>query len=234
MRTLILKDSTIPQDEFEEVIHQVSEIYKTYADVTLDITVETRYWERLPFTEYAPGNRGVAWGMLDAVAYDTTHRFGKNVDQIVVMVDNENWVPVKDNIWGWNISAGVRGYEIQQVRFDTQRETPAVRIANSVGTLFHEMMHSHDGFIYRMTGVRIAPLVNVPDWDEDVVHGRSPDFPYIRHKENAETLGLFKVHLQDAIARRRRQHNDGTPFTEKVSEGFREGILKLTKPFAVN
>ena len=232
MRTALIKDIEIPQNEFDEVIAQVKDIYQKNAGVDLEIDVLEWSIPNLPFVEYYGGNFGISFNYLDLVARMIEASYGKKYDQITICVSAQNWTP--KTVWGWNISAGIRGYEVQQCRFDTASTRKPTRIANSVGVIYHEMMHSHDGFCYRMLGSVIEryPALKVTDFDEDVVHGRSEHWEYIRHKENTEALKIIKYALQASIKERKRQWNDGIGFVQAMKEKYREQVIKATEPFA--
>lgn len=234
MRILFLKDSTIPTDEFEEVFAHIRDLYKQHADIDIDAAVEERFfekglqWENY-YTDSQGQNRGIDRFLLDVFVRAVEFIHGKRFDHIAIMVDAKHWVPSEENIWGWNISAGIRGYEVQQCRFDTVRADRPGRIVNSVGTLFHEIMHSHDQFIYRMLGRRIESYVPVDNWDEEVVHGKSPHWQYIRYKENTEALRKIRFQLKAAFDKRKLQFNDGTPLKETLGEKWRETLIWLTQ-----
>lgn len=243
MRLAILKDVNIPEKEYDQVLDEVSALYKQSAGIDLDTFTEERHFDDLWTEVYYNNYRGVAKPLLRTFTMDLENRFGKRFDNLVVMPTAENWRPIEDSgIWGWNVVGSMRGYQVQQVRFDTNRQDLNGRIYNSVGTLYHEIMHSHDSFIYRMNGVRIEDWFSgdmwVKDWDDDVVHGGRdygghPHWQYIRHKENTEALERIQHQLRAAYDRRKEQFNNGTPMTDRISEGYRNSVMRLTEPFAI-
>jgi hypothetical protein len=60
------------------------------------------------------------------------------------------------------------------------------------------MAHSFDSLIKVETGVDIRPLLKVANYDQEVVHGKSNVFDYIRWKENTEIFKKITPHLVDA------------------------------------
>lgn len=238
MRCLFFVDEKVPEDELNQVLDEVKELYKRNTDIDLDIVV--RFWPlpALPFETYYDTYRGVSQKYLGNIAQLVEAEYGKRFDQITLVVADENWAPSRDKtpVWGWNISAGIRGYEVQQCRFDTVRADRAGRIANSVGTIYHEMMHSHDGFCYRVFGATLEflPALDVLPgmYDAQIVHGEGKKWEYIRWKENQEALRVIGPVLKAACEVRKQQFNNGTTLAQKVAEGYRGMILKATEPYA--
>lgn len=171
---------------------QVVELYSKNANIECQIFSESRDFSMLEFEEYLPNMMGITHAHIQAETNDIYKRWEHEVDLVIFLVHDDNWI-VRDKVWGWNISKIFNGYEIEQCRFDPKNE------ANTVGTLYHEIMHSHDSFIYRLTGIRIEELVKVNNWDYELVHGESTQWDYIRYKENQSALTLIASPLKKAV-----------------------------------
>ena len=132
---------------------------------------------------------------------DWVHKkYGKwGTDHVFVLIHEDNWLsdtPTTKGIWGTNYSNIYHGYQVHYCRFD--RDNPA----NSLGTFYHELMHSLDALIKTETGVEIAKLIPVESWDSSVVHGKNAKFDYIRHKENIEVIDYIESFLRKSYANR--------------------------------
>jgi len=197
MNILCLKDNKIDDAELKEVYHEVFEIYRDNSSVEPQLFTEARDFTDLPFVDYWKDAPGIDKSHIKSVTKDIKKRWGYEVDLVDFMVHEENWEPMEEGIYGWNIASSFSGYEVEQTRFD------AVNHANSVGTLYHEIMHSHDSFVKRMVNTVIEKQIGVDDWDDVVVHGNGEGYEYIRYKENKEVLQQISTELASSFAKRR-------------------------------
>ena len=134
------------------------------------------------------------------------NRYGKwGTDHVFILIHEDNWrsdPAGKKGIWGTNYSNIYHGYQVHYCRYDRDN------IANSLGTFYHELMHSLDALIATETGVNIAPLIPVENWDRSVVHGQNYKFRYIRHKENIEVVDKIKPYLLTSYKNRANRHKE--------------------------
>jgi hypothetical protein len=234
-------------EELSEAVRQLKEMY---AKVGIEIAVseEEYYWgdpKEAPRKElwevYYDGYWGMKQSFLSSLVREIETRYGKKFDHIVIAMDARNWYgDVPDNkVWGWNISAGILGYDVQQCRVDTVSRRKETRIANTLGTIYHELMHSHVHYPYRVfTGAKIERNLKsrgytTTDWTEQVVHGTGPEWEYIRHKENQDALKAIAPVLKACYEVRKRQHEKGMTALESLREGLRTQVIKATEPFAM-
>lgn len=202
MKILLLKDKKIRSQDLSIVIREVSDIYKQAANI--DLTFYTEDWD---YTEYPtsvyPGYgdvTGIDYAYLRKHTSDVYSRWSESVDHVVFLIHRDNWTLKR--VWGWNISTYFSGYSVAQVRFDHKN------LANSVGTLYHELMHDHDAMVYTYTGEVLEDFVtNTSDWDRDVVHGGRDygghaTWEYIRYKENQAALTMAAPHIRKAAEKR--------------------------------
>lgn len=230
MKILILKDKDISKASLNPVLNEVADIYQRNAGITISWFIEEHDFTDHPIEEYRPGDPGIAKPYLKEHAEKVYTNWREGVDLVVFMPHQSHWK--LGHIWGWNISNVYSGYEIEQVRFDAKNS------ANTIGTLYHEIMHSHDSFIYRYTGINVDPLLPVNDWDADVVHGGGQKWDYIRHKENQEALAAIRTPLKDAFMKRRSMYDDTLKITlmkriiqlaEQVIELQRRALVEKNK-----
>ena len=247
MRLLILKDKSIPTTEYNEATSELKELYGSVG-ITIELQTDDYYWgnpEEDPtgelWEEYWGGYYGIKKTFLNGLVSVVLDKYGKKFDHVVLLIDARNFygtVP-ENKVWGWNISAGIQGYDVQVCRFDTVSKKKATRIANSLGTMYHEIMHSHDQFPFRVfRGADITRNMrsrgyNVYDWDNEVVHGESPEWDYVRWRDNVEALKVIAPVLKASYETKKIQDENGMTAWEAFREGYYRTLLKMKKPFAV-
>lgn len=199
MRLVFLHDTIIKANELQSLQNDFAKFYTTHTKIVPEFV-------NIPFNykNYATYND-------NGVERPTDHffrsnckmvhdKYGDSVDHVVFLVHENNFKsdpPGPGGIWGTNYSNIYSGYQVQYCRFDRDN------MANSFGTLYHEVHHSHDAMIKTYLAVDIAPLVGVSDWDRDITHGKSEKWSYIRHKENIEALKAIGPLLKTAYTKRR-------------------------------
>jgi hypothetical protein len=160
-------------------------------------------------------------------------RYAEEINNVVFLVASPNWKLDDPNIvgdkrvWGWCHSNHFSGYGVQQVRFaQVAGHTDARNVNNSAGTLYHELMHDHDTFVFVNTGKTVEPIVSVANWDNQVVHGEHSDWIYTRTvDDNKRALQLILPVLKEAVAKRR------ALFTKRV--GLLQQIIALQQQVIV-
>lgn len=222
MNILLLVDKKIRQSQLDKMKSEVASLYKTNCNITLKWFEESRDFTTIPTEWYRPEDMGIKKTHIKKVAAEIYDRYAEEIDEVVFLIHKDNWT--LEGVWGWNMSNVYNGYGIQQCRFDSRN------VSNSIGTLYHELHHDHDTFIYTYTGIKIERVVGVVDWDDDITHGgrysgRDYGWDYIRYKENQDSLVQIKPFLQKAIKERR------SIFTTKV--GLMEKIIQLQKQLIV-
>jgi hypothetical protein len=199
MRVLFLLDKKIPQASFDRVWGQVREIYN-------GLKIETKV-ERMSYEKIT----GEMRYRFDSLPYgfvkkhvDATHKRDPNrYDHIIFLVHEDNWVYQAKRVWGENFSHYFYDYHVELCRWDKDNE------ANSVGTIYHEITHSHDALVERELGVRLEDVVGIADWDKDFTHGGAQEWYYIRHKENQSGIRSVKQLLADAYEKRKVRYLKG-------------------------
>jgi hypothetical protein len=206
MRFLILKDTKISKSGMETLQKDFTDFIKQHTDITPEFYIEERDYSNVPTEADSDGDLKPTKAYFKAMTDEVYAKYGTwGVDSVVMLVHRDNWI--FDGIWGTNLSNVYRQYHLHLCRFDHRNP------ANSLGTLYHEWMHSLDALIKTHTGVEIDDLFKnttcFADWDSTVVHGnrfrdcKDTPFAYIRWKDNAEVLPIIAPHLRNAYRERR-------------------------------
>jgi hypothetical protein len=210
----------IREDQLAQVKKEVSAIYKKNTDVTVKFHEEWKDFTTYPKEVYWGGYEGLQRSYIQQATKEINSRWHEEIDNVVFFIHRDNWN--LNGVWGWNHSAQFNGYGVQQCRFDNRN------IVNSIGTLYHEMMHDHDTFVYTYTGKHIAPLINVASWDNFAVHGGrdtgeegKDGWKYIRYNENQHALKDIASVFLEALHKRR------SLFTKRV--GMMQEIIRLAE-----
>jgi len=225
MKILLLTDRTINRSMLGQVQLQVSNVYK---GLDMEFVVEDFDFTDYPIEQYWGGYWGMQQAWLRARCADVYRRWAEEIDVVVFLVASPNWklddpAIVGDKpVWGWNISNQYSGYGVQQVRFaQNPRHTDARNVNNSAGTLYHELHHDHDTYVFVNTGKVLEQIVGVNNWDNDITHGGSPDWAYIRTvNDNVDSITRIMPTLTEARDARKRVW-----LTKKV--GLLQQIVRL-------
>jgi len=196
MKILLQLDKTIHKTLLGQVQLQIEQVYK---GLDIEWVIQERDYSDYPIEEYWGGYFGIQHQWLKDRCAEVYKKYAEKIDQVVFLVASDNWVLDDTDIvgaglvWGWNHSNQMSGYGVQQVRFaQVKNHTDARNVNNSAGTLYHELMHDHDTYVFVNTGEIIEKLTNVNNHDNDVVHGGSPLWEYIRTtKDNVRAVELL-------------------------------------------
>lgn len=233
MRVLLLADQTINKTLLGQVQLQVGELYRKNTPFEIEWMIEEFDYSDYPIEEYGGfvGYWGIQQSWLRERCAAVYNRHREGIDQVVFLIDSTNWRLT--GVWGWNISKQFSGYGVQQVRFaNNPKHTDARNVNNTVGTLYHELMHDHDSFVYTYLGITIEPLVSVRNWDNDIVHGQSPDWAYIRYNENQAALKAIGTLLYQAMKKRRELYTHHTSLQKTVIQLLQQKLMLLRRLLA--
>lgn len=203
MKVHILKDRQIKKTELEQVLVEVSDIFNKYAGVTPVVTQEVYDFTEYPKEADIDGDEHLTTTYLKDTASAVYKEKGDGIDHLIILIHRDNWN--LKGVWGTNYSNKFSGYQVHVCRFDNKN------LANSVGTMYHEIMHSLDALIATYTGENVTKLFGLP-WDQYAVHGGRPDaenttnWKYIRHKENTSALAYVAPLLRQAYEKRHQIH----------------------------
>lgn len=232
MRTIILCDNTIPEEEMQETLAEFKKIYKKVGiDCTFDIQREDM--SDLPFDEYRNNSLGITKSYLKSRANALKAQYNYRYDFVLFWVAHNHYKPQKQNIWGWAVAGGF--YEILQCRFETRKGRSKENIiANSLGTLYHEMMHTHDSTLFRYKRLHAEDYVGLPRgmWDDCVVHGKCGGYKYIGREngmENQEALEAIAPYLKKALQVRKDRHQTHISIIQKLIDAYLSLIVIIKK-----
>ena len=128
---------------------------------------------------YGKDNYGVDTNWL---LKDTSRITKEAYDCIIYFIDKSNWTTKGNAILGWNLGQFYNNFQIQLVQV---KEYPRdVEL-----TLKMEIAHSLDNFIFAELGVNLSQFFNVPDYDEDIIHGRmNPPYAVFEYRLAIEKM----------------------------------------------
>lgn len=187
-------DNKIDERQLDRVKREVKDIYKKNTDVTIKFYEEWRDFTKYPKEVYWGEFEGVEKAYIRTVTNEIYKRYQEEVDSVVFFIHRDNWN--LKGVWGWNLAGVFNSYSVQQCRFDSRN------VVNSIGTLYHELMHDVDSYVYINSNVIVEPFVKVNNWDRACVHGEEVGWDYIRYNENQRALKA--VPFKQAVTDRRR------------------------------
>jgi hypothetical protein len=211
MRILLLKDKKVKQSLLSGVMNQFIDLYHTNTGIIPTYDIEERDFsiqegeERYNFDTLPYG--------LTKREVDAVHKkYREQYDHIIFSVHRDHcseWGKVKSstgnmvNIWGENFSNVFYKYDVEVCRFDDKN------LANSLGTIYHEVHHSHNTTIKTYLGVNVEqiPALGIKDWDNDITHGGGAFWDYIRHTENQASLVTIALLLKQSYEKRKQLFN---------------------------
>ena len=201
MRFLVLKDNKIKADEWKKLATEFTDFVKSNTGLVPDFTIEERDYSSVPTVSDSDGDLKPSTTYLKALTKTVHDKYGDyGVDSVVMLLHRDNWVFT--GIWGSNFSNQYYQYHVHLCRFDNRN------VANSLGTLYHEWMHSLDVLIKTHTGVDINSYFKTTkcyvDFDATVVHGnkfagcKETPYTYIKWKDNVDALKMITPDLKKA------------------------------------
>lgn len=139
-------------------------------------------------------------------------QYQEKTDGIIVFIEPEEWEA--RGLRGRHYVTAYAGYRFAFVKHDRKY----ARTAN------HELMHMLNDLVFITLGIQLAAIVGVTDWDEDVVHGRSPRFTRYEHDA---AYDMVYEYVKKAAEKRRRVWMMGV--LEKLAIVIRSISIQLSK-----
>ena len=157
MRLVIKQDFLITKEESEELQRRITDLYYENAHITPEFYIEKTDYSNYPTYIDSDGDIRPTSTYLKSFSDDVFSRYGEwGTDHIIVLIHEDNWKSDTDfikGIWGTSYSnLWGHSYHLQYVRYDRDN------MANSEGTFYHELMHSHDNLIKTTLGEEIDKL----------------------------------------------------------------------------
>lgn len=201
MRFLILKDTLITTDDLHRLENEFVDFINEHTGLIPVFYVQEQDYSSVPTEEDQDGDLKPTKAYTTKLMNDVYAKYGNyGIDSVVMLVHRNNWV--FDGIWGTNWSNLYHQYHVHLCRFDHKS------LPNSLGTLYHEWMHSLDVLIKVHTGYDLTELFKVP-YDKFIVHGGRPDkenttqWKYIKWKDNTNALVAMAPYLKQAYQARK-------------------------------
>ena len=206
MRFLVLRDTKINDVEYKELEKQFSDFVNQHTGLIPTFYIQAQDYSVVPTEADGDGDMKPTTAYMNALMKTVHDKYGDyGVDSVVMLVHRDNWI--FKGIWGNNQSGVYYKYHVHLCRFDNKN------VANSLGTLYHEWMHSLDVLIKVHTGVDINSYFKntkcYADWDSTCVHGnkftgcKETPYAYIKWKDNTDALRMIAGDLQKAYNARR-------------------------------
>jgi hypothetical protein len=215
MKILILKDKLVTN--LTSTISDIKKFYKTLGIEDVKVTIETRDFSNLNFEDYYGGNYGIERKYLEDQTSEVFKKHHYDVDFVTFVVHQRHWEPVR--VWGWNMSNQFNGYSVQQVRYDANNP------ANTFGVMWHEHHHAFPHLVYKYLGINLATIHGVGHWGNDITHGGSPKWNYIRYKENGESVRYVRTLINNSFLRRREIYMERRGMLETIVNLSEKAIL---------
>lgn len=162
---------------------------------------------RTDYSDYASfndnGTQRPTTNYLKALNDQAVAKYGEwGFDFLVVMIHSDNWRSYDGvrRIWGTNYSYIFGKQHLQYCRWDKRNA------ANTFGTAYHERHHALDALCMVDAGVNVNPILGVTNFDKQITHGESPDWDYIRHKENTKSVKKIAPFIRRALDKRLERH----------------------------
>lgn len=218
MRHIILKDKKISAIAFDIWKKEDTAFWKTHLGITPTYEVEATDYTNYPTYVDSDGDIRPTHEYLKSLTQSVVKKHGEFAfDFLMVMIHEDNWKSDNETtrgIWGTNYSYVFGKQCLEYCRWDNDNS------ANTFGTAYHERHHSFDAIVKVETGVDVHPLLNVTKYDHEITHGNNPNWKYIRHKENLESLRIMNPHLVAAFAKRKERH-------EEIITGLMKTVITL-------
>lgn len=129
---------------------------------------------------------------IDELAASIYARHAENIDLVQLFLDRKDW----------QMTNAVKGIQWHRARSGYQMAAVNDYWKGYDGTLEHEMLHSADNIVRIYTGVELAAILGVRDFDDDVVHRRGPKGGrYLNTYE--DIYPIIMPFIQAAVAKRR-------------------------------
>lgn len=224
MRICLKQDFKITDEESNELQRQFTDLYYENAGITPVFYVEKTDYTSYPTYIDSDNDIRPSSKYLAEITKEVYSRYGEfGTDHIVVLIHEDNWLSDTDTtkgIWGTSYSnLWGHSYHLQYVRFDRDN------VANQLGTLYHEIMHSHDNLIKVTLGADVHQLMGL-DWDEKIVHGKGVNYKYIRYKENLDALQYIAPLLKRAYAKRKDLHMKDNKILYAIIDLIQKFLIK--------
>lgn len=213
-------------DKIKDALEQMKADYEVVEGLTVDWHIEYEDFSRLDWVKYNPGYDdgetylGVDFSFIVKRAKETKNRFGERYDCLVLIIDEEHWKQGTQTVWGWNLGQFFSGYQVELVMArESTRDMYLI--------LAMEIFHAMDNFIFRELGENVSDFFEVESFDEDVVHGRHPEYVAFKYRPPIRKMG--QLLLDTFTIRMKRYLSMKIALLQRIASLLRQLILLIQK-----
>lgn len=226
MRALVFKDKDIPQAEYNQLLKDYSAFIKKHTGIVCTFWTKEYDYSDYPTVLDTDGDDVMRPSFLADLAKETSKNYNEyGTDHLVTLIHESNWksgsTANRKGIWGTNYSYRFGNYQVHYCRWDKKN------IANTFGTLYHEMFHSFDALTQVETGINLNKVLGVTAFDNEIVHGKNTDYKYIRYQENTDVLKKIAPFLVSAYQVRLKKHAEYTKGLQLTVISLLERLVAL-------
>jgi hypothetical protein len=227
MRNIVYLDKKIPKTEYKQLQKEYGAFIKEHTGITIEWTTVDYDFTDYPINIDVDGDAVLRPTFMKGIADEVTKRYGDfGFDNIITLIHFSNWKSApggRPGIWGTNYSYVYGNYHFQYCRWNE-------RLANSFGTVNHEIDHTFDALVKQEIGIDLNRILNVVNYDRDTTHGgMNPPYQYIRHKENANKLKVLAPFLAQAYRKRYERHVEVITGLQKTVIGLAKQVIYLLR-----
>lgn len=175
----IIDEKSLEYVSIPFALEKLKEQYSGIVDLV--ISKENGNLSGLRWVDYFGNNYGVDTNWIR----EDTKRFPPySYDCIVYFIDESNWtIEGFPAIFGWNLGLFYNSFQVELVR--ARENERGVEL-----TLKMEVAHALDNFVFAELGTKLSEFFNVPDFDEDIIHGRmNPPYQVFEYRPAIEKMG---------------------------------------------
>jgi hypothetical protein len=176
IKLLVIIDAAIDYlPQIEEALEKQKQDYLTATQGEVDVSwiIKRQDLSHLPWMEYGYGADN--YGISTAWIRQDTSQISGDYYSIAYVIKDTNWTTQGNKaIAGWSVGF-YSGYHVQLIKgFGNNVEA-------NYRTFLMELMHSWNEYSMAKLGTDFNKLFSVLNWDEDVVHGRHPDYTVFKY-----------------------------------------------------
>lgn len=221
---LIIDERCKPyESQMDEAVLLASQQYPPEIQVTSQ--KEYRNFDGVKFVPYRYHSEndttveslGVDFAVINQETLKVRLREKDKIDYVILVIDQSNWKQGTGPTWGWNLGEFFNNYQVCLVM--GQPNVNGMKM-----TFAMEIAHGIDNFVSAEIGGDLAALLEVKDFDEDVIHGQTP--PWIAY-EYAPLFERIKAYIVQVFDKRRLRESFTHRFLKDLVLGqFNDDIKK--------
>lgn len=165
IRLLVIVDSSLKKEKILDILKRLSFDYKT-DNLILTWDFESQDFSDKKWVSYkcygCKNCLGLDFTFINEIADRTNRVHKEKYDCLCLVLDEKNWRMTDDcKAYGWNLGRFFKNYQVQLIKMDDKwlYETFAM-----------EIFHAMDNFVFKELGVNLSHVLNVSDFDEEIVH----------------------------------------------------------------